>query len=210
MTPFSSIACRCIRATAGRLQVGDPMSAAKTNDKAFTANLYLDGRPVVLNQQRLQLVLRDLRITQREKLDAEVGLCDLRLASFITLADHEDDVALLLKFVPQGDHYAISLVLPGTFDGARLYIEESSKYLLASTSAPVQNFSISTSGVAKASFNNFKSGPVYLGLSSQPKNRALYRYVSEGLNTFVDVDPNRTGHNAFNNRPALFVIKVVN
>ena len=53
--------------------MGSSMSLAKVNNESFSANLYLDGLPVVLNQQRLQQTLRHKRITQGEKLDAEVG-----------------------------------------------------------------------------------------------------------------------------------------
>lgn len=190
------------------------MSIAKINSKAFTAHLYLDGRPVVLNQQRLQQALHDLRITKGEQLDAEVGLADSRVASFITLANHEDDKPLLLKFVPQGERYAISLVHPGVFDGARLFIEDKTHNLLASTSAPLQDFSISTFAVPKASLGHFEAGPAYLELSRETddkksSSKPLYRSVSSGMSTFLDVDPNPTGHNAFNSIPAIFVIKVV-
>lgn len=185
------------------------MSIAKVNSKAFTAHLYLDGRPVVLNQQRLQQALRDLRITNGEKLGAEVGLADSRLSSFITLADHEDDEPLLLKFVPEGNEYAISVELAGTFKGARLFIEDKTHNLLASTSAPMQYFSISMNGMRKASLSNIESGPVYLELISQQNDKPLYRHMSSDMSTFVNVDPNVTGHNAFNNKPATFVIKVI-
>ncbi len=189
--------------------MGNFMSLEKTNNPTFTAHLYLDGRPVVLNQQRLQQALREPRITNAEKLDAEVGLADSRVSSFITLADHEDDEPLLLKFVPEGNEYVISLELAGTFKGARLFVENKTHNLLVSTSAPVQYFSISTYGASKASFSNIESGPAYLELISEPANRPLYRHVSSGMSTFVDADPNRTGHNAFNNKPATFVIKVI-
>jgi len=185
------------------------MALAKTNNQTFTAHLYLDGRPVVLNQLRLQQALRDLRITKAEKLDAEVGLADSRVSSFITLADHDDDTPLLLKFVPKGDVYAISLVLGGIFDGARLFIEDKTHNLLASTRAPEQYFSISKSGASKASFSDIESGPAYLELIREPDDKPLYRHISSGMSTFLDVDPNRTGHNAFNHKPAIFVIKVI-
>lgn len=81
--------------------MGSSMSLAKVNNESFSANLYLDGLPVVLNQQRLQQTLRHKRITQGEKLDAEVGLADSRTSALITLADDEDDAPLLLKFVPE-------------------------------------------------------------------------------------------------------------
>jgi hypothetical protein len=190
------------------------MSITKVNSKEFNAHLYLNGRPVVLNQQRLQKALGQLRITKSEQLEAEVGLADTRVASFITLADHEDDEPLLLKFVPQGDNYEISLVHTGTFDNARLYIEALTHNLLASTSAAAQHFSISTYGVSKASLGDIEAGPAYLELSSKAvdsksTSKPFYHHVSSGLDTFVDEDPNLTGHNAFNNKPATFVIKVV-
>jgi hypothetical protein len=189
--------------------MGNSMSLAKINDQTFTAHLYLDGRPVVLNQQRLQQALRNLRITKGEKLEAEVGLADSRVSSLITLADHEDDAPVRFKFVPKGDEYAISLELAGAFDGARLFIEDKTHNLLASTSAPVQYFSISTFGVPKASFCHIESGPAYLELTSRQNDQPLYRHLSSGLNTFVNVEPNLTGHNAFNNTPATFVIEVI-
>ncbi len=185
------------------------MASATINNQTFTAHLFLDGRPVVLNQQRLQQVLRDLRITNGEKLDAEVGLADSRVSSFITLAEHENDEPLLLKFDPEGNEYAISLELAGTFKGARLFVEDKTHNLLASTSAPLQYFSINTYGASKASFSNIESGPAYLKLICEPGDRPLYRHISSAMSTFVDADPNRTGHNAFNNKPATFVIKVI-
>lgn len=190
------------------------MSITRVNSKTFNAHLYLNGRPVVLNQQRLQKALGQLRMTKGEQLEAEVGLADTRVASFITLADHEDDEPLLLKFVPQGDNYEISLVHTGAFADARLYIEALTHNLLASTSAATQHFSVSTYGLPKASLGDFEAGPAHLELSSKAadgksRSKPLYRHVSGGMDTFVDEDPNLTGHNAFNNKPATFVIKVV-
>jgi len=42
-------------------------------NKTFTANLYVNGLPLVLNQQRLKSRLGDPRITKREQLDVEVS-----------------------------------------------------------------------------------------------------------------------------------------
>lgn len=191
--------------TAGRLPMGSSMSWAKINSEGFTANLYLDGFPLVLNQQRLQQALRHKRITPGEKLDAEVGLADLRKCSFITLADYEDDTPLLLKFVPEGNCYAIQVILQGVFDGARLFIEDQTHNLLVSTSAPTQLFSISTYGAV----SNIVPGPAYIGLNREPKYKPLYRKASAGMSEFLDADPNLTRHNAFNQESAKFVIKVL-
>ncbi len=189
--------------------MGSSMSLAKVNNESFSANLYLDGLPVVLNQQRLQQTLRHKRITQGEKLDAEVGLADSRTSALITLADNEDDAPLLLRFVPEGNCYAIQVIHPGVFDGARLFIEDKTHNLLVSTSAPAQLYSISTYGVAKASLSNIASGPAYIELNSEPKDKPLYRQVSDGMSKFLDANPNGTGHNAFNPKPARFVISVL-
>ncbi|MFH0020982.1 hypothetical protein ACFZAC_05165 [Pseudomonas fluorescens] len=190
------------------------MSITKINSKSFNAHLYLDGRPVVLNQQRLQKVLGQPRITKGEQLEAEVGLADSRIASFITLADHEDDDPQLLKFVPQGDDYEITLVQTGAFANARVFIEPVTHNLLASTSAVAQCFSLRTFGVPKISPANIEAGPAHVELSRKAddrnsKSKPLYRYASDGMVTFVDEDPNQTRHNAFNNKPATFVIKVI-
>ncbi|WKV83551.1 hypothetical protein LJJ44_20515 [Pseudomonas sp. B24_DOA] len=185
------------------------MSTAIINNEEFTANLYLDGRPLVLNQYRLQEIVRDPRITQREKLDAQVGLASLRLASFITLADHEDHKPLLFRFVSQKDGYAISVVHSGKFGGARLFIEDKTHNLLVSTSAPLQHFSMSTLGATKTSLSHIEAGPAYIELCSEPKSKPMYRNISDGMSTFLDADPNLTTHNAFNNKPAQLVIKVI-
>jgi hypothetical protein len=179
------------------------------NINAFIANLYLNGLPVVLNQQRLQQRLQETRITGRARLDAETGLADPRETSFITLADHEDDEPLSLKFVPHGSHYTVSIALEGEFDGARLSIESKTHNLLASKSAGSEFFSIRTVRVAKALLSDIASGPAYIELCSEPNNKPLYRNVEAEMSTFLNVDPNVSGHNAFNNKPAIFVIRVL-
>lgn len=184
------------------------MPLAKSNS-SFTANLYVDGLPVVLNQQRLNQRLLSPRITKREKLDAEVGLVDKRERSFITLADHEDDNPLLLKFTPQGKNYAISVVLEGVDNGARFAIENKTHNLLVSVSDQTAYFSIDKVGVTDVSLAELEPGPAYIELQSELSNRPLYRQWSDGMSTFLDVDPNVTKHNAFNQKPVIFVIKIV-
>ena len=183
-----------------------------TNNKdniAFTANLYVNGLPVVLNQQRLKQRLRDPRITLREKLDTEVALADTRETSFITVADHEDDKPLLLKFTPQGDAFAINVVLRGIHDNARLIIESATHNLLVSQSERSELFSISKSGVMRASFSDLAKGPNYIDMESESNKKPLYRDTINRMNIFKNVEPNVTGHNAFNNKPVIFVIKVI-
>ncbi|MBK5527381.1 hypothetical protein JFT86_10520 [Pseudomonas sp. TH06] len=185
------------------------MSTNKRDNIAFTANLYVNGLPVVLNQQRLKQRLRDSRITQSEKLDVEVALADLRESSFITLADHEDDKPLLLKFTPQGDSYAINVVLRGMNDGARLIIESNTHNLLVSQNEQSEFFSISKSAVMRARLSDLESGPTYIGLASESNKKPLYRDTVNRMDIFKSVDPNVTGHIAYNNKPVVFVFKLI-
>lgn len=185
------------------------MSTNKSDNVAFTANLYVNGLPVVLNQQRLKQRLRDSRITQREKLDTEVALADARESSFITLADHEDDKPLLLKFTPQGDSYAINIVLRGVNDGARLVIESRTHNLLVSRHEQSEFFSISKTGVMRATLGELEVGPTYIELASESNKKPLYRDTVNRMNIFKSVEPNVTGHIAYNNKPVVFVFKLI-
>ncbi|MHC8335961.1 hypothetical protein [Pseudomonas sp. LB3P25] len=179
------------------------------NNKAFTANLYVNGLPLVLNQQRLKLRLRDPRITRREQLDVEVALADRNGSSFVTLADHEDDKPLLLKFVPHGDNYVVTVVLRGIYEGWRLKIEGGTHHLSVSDNAPSDYFSIRKNGVPKAGLADLAAGPSYVHLVSEANKHALYRAKVGGNIIFKDVDPNVTGHDAFNSEPATFVLKII-
>lgn len=179
------------------------------NNKAFTANLYLNGLPLVLNQQRLKLRLRDPRITRREQLDVEVALADIGGSSFVTLADHEDDKPLLLKFVPHGENYVVTAVLRGIYEGWRLRIEGSTHHLSVSDNAPSDYFSISKDVVSKVGLADLAPGPSYVRLVSETNKKALYRAEKDGKMHFKNVDPNVTGHPAFNGTPATFVLKVI-
>lgn len=178
-------------------------------NKTFTANLYVNGLPLVLNQQRLKTRLSDPRITRREQLDVEVALSDRGTSSIITLADHEDDTPLLFKFVPRGDGYAVTVVLRGAYEGWCLKIEADTHHVSVSDKADSDFFSISKHGVPKARFTDLDPGPSYVYIVSEANGRALYRAEESGKIIFKNVDPNRTGHDAFNNKPATFVLKVI-
>ncbi|WLH34980.1 hypothetical protein PSH79_24175 [Pseudomonas sp. FP2196] len=185
------------------------MSLRKNNNNAFTANLYLNGLPLVLNQQRLKQLLREPRITKREQLDAEVALANSHEASFITLAGHEDDKPLLLKFTPQGDSYSINIALRGVFDGARWVIESDTYNLRVSHSERSEVFSISKVVGEKTSLDDLEAGPAYIHLVADSNKKSLYSSTAGQVSFFKSVDPNVTGHVAYNNKPAVFVIKVI-
>ncbi|QXI17210.1 hypothetical protein [Pseudomonas hamedanensis] len=181
----------------------------KNNNGSFTANLYVNGLPVVLNQQRLKLKLRDPRITRRVQLEAETGLADKRASRLITLADHEDDKPLLFTFTAQGDSYAITVSLRGIYDQARLVIEPGTHDLLVSTTERSEFFSISKMGVLRATLIDFETGPAYIDLATESNQIPLYKTVINGMSVFKNVDPNLTGHTAFNNKPVIFVMKII-
>jgi hypothetical protein len=182
------------------------MSINSNNNVSFSANLFLDGRPVVLNQQRLKSRLRDPRLTRRERLDTEVSLASGDGANFLTLADHEDDKPLLLKFVPKDDGYAVMTILKGEYDERFLSLAQGARHVLAGEERNNQ-FSLSSNKTAAFSFADLQKGPSYVHLNVA--GRVLYLGLEDGKHYFQDSDPNATGHDAFNGKPAVFVIKVV-
>jgi hypothetical protein len=178
------------------------------NNNEFTANLYVNGLPLVLNQQRLKLRLRDPRITRRERLEVDIALADSESPKTVTIADHEDDKPLLLKFVPEGGKYIVQAVLRGAYDGFQLKIVAGTHHLTVTDSVG-SYFSIRKRGVERAVYKDFDAGPVYVHLVSADNGRALYRADDNGRIHFKNVDPNITGHNAYNNDPVDFVLKIV-
>jgi hypothetical protein len=176
---------------------------------AFTVNLYLNGKPVVLNEQRLKLRLSDARITRRERLDNEVALASNDSASILTLADHEDDPPLLLKFIPRGHKYEVVPELPGADATSRLKVNAASHHLYASNGLDVFEFSIRKHQVERALFRDLESGPAYVQIVSEVNGRPLYLANEAGRIHFKNVDPNDTTHDAFNNKPANFIIKII-
>ena len=177
--------------------------------KEFTANLYVKGLPVVLNQQRLKLRLRDPRITKREQLDVEVAMADSAGSSFITLAGHEDDKPLLLKFVPKGDQYLVSVNVRGAYNGWHLGVDANTHHVLVSDKTRPDEFSINKYDSPKAGLEDLSAGPSYVQVVSELNGRALYLEEQGGKIIFKNVDPNTTGHNAFNNEPVTFVLKII-
>lgn len=181
----------------------------ENQSSAFSANLYVNGLPVVLNQQRLRARLRDLRITQRERLDIEVALASSDGTEYLTLADHEDDKPLLLKFVPQGKSYSVMAVLKGAYDGSYLDIKPQAHQLIARSGFPGAGFTIAKYGVENANFSDLENGPSYVYLRSAADDKALYLANDKGKLHFKDVDPNVSRHDAYNNKPVTFVLKTL-
>lgn len=181
----------------------------ENQSNAFTANLYVNGMPLVLNQQRLKIRQRDPRITKRERLDVEVALASNDSASILTLADHEDDKPLLLKFVPEADKYEIVVVLRGVYGGNTLKVNAETHHLYVSEGSQGSGFSMRKFGAERAVFDDLGTGPVYIQLVSELNGRPLYLARDKGGLHFKDVDPNNSKHDAYNNEPVNFVIKIV-
>lgn len=181
----------------------------ENNNSAFMANLYVNGLPVVLNQQRLEQRLQDPRITRRERLDVEVALVDRNATSYLTVADHEDETPLLLKFALQGRGYVLRTILRGAYDGFYITIEGGTHHLSVSDTAGASYFSISKHAVENAKFDDLQAGPAYVQLVSKRNGEAVYMANNGGKKYFMDVDPNPTGHDAFNHAPVSFVLKLV-
>lgn len=181
-----------------------------TNDSnknaSFTANLFLQGLPVVLNQQRLKLRLRNPRLTRHERLDNEIALASVSGSNFLTLADNEDDKPLLLRFIPKDGKYAVKTILKGEYDEHFLGLAPDTKRVIASAERGAQ-VSLSNSKNVAVGFADLQRGPahVYVGVAGH----LLFQGLEDGERFFKDSDPNNTGHNAFNNEPARFVLKVI-
>ncbi|WP_339546225.1 hypothetical protein [Pseudomonas sp. RA_35y_Pfl2_P32] len=174
---------------------------------AFSAHLYLDGLPVVLNYQRLTRRLSDPRIARRERLDVEVALASDEGAGFLTLADHEDDTPLLLRFFPKDRTYEVTAILEGVYRGKFVTSNRYKRHLHVSSGSDGFVFSVSKYGVDKATFNDLANGPVYINLAVN--NKLVYLARENDRLYFLDSDPNVSKHDAYNSVPASFVMKVV-
>ena len=184
------------------------MSSIKINSNSFTVNLYVDGLPVVLNQQRLKQRLRDVRITRRERLEVEVALASREGSDFLTLADHEDDKPLLFRLVPQGDKYTIQTILKGDYDEGYLAISKSARHVFVGDVVQSRQFTLVKHDVESARFSDLDKGPCYVALAVDGRD-AIYLAHDNDKRYFKDIDPNMTKHDAFNNNPVTFVLKVI-
>ncbi|MBT9267444.1 hypothetical protein KKQ10_21410 [Pseudomonas sp. MG-9] len=184
------------------------MSLININNNSFTVNLYVDGLPVVLSQQRLKQRLRDSRIIRRERLEVEAALASREGSDFLTLADHEDDKPLLLRFTPQGDKYVIQTILKGDYDQGYLAISQSARHVFVGDVAQGSQFTLVKHDVENARFSDLDKGPCHVALAAKGRN-AIYLASENGRRYFKDVDPNMSQHDAFNNTPVTFILKVI-
>lgn len=188
----------------------------------FTAHLYINGYPLVLNQQYLQTKLLNKRLTAEQRVEFEAGLADKVFPRFVTLADYDDDAPLLFQFVSVGEKkYEVYAKLPGKYDGWRLAIDQQGRHLEVTDEAALSTFSLIREGAERALYKDFGPGPSQVILVSEERQSGMYLARSnyrdkhgstlknDYRNIIVDVNPNFTGHDAFNGRVAKFLLKVV-
>lgn len=91
----------------------------------------------MLNEQRLRARKKFPRLTLGQRLDIEAHLADPDISTLVTLADHDDDKALLLRFIPVGNYYIIKVNAEGAFNGWHFNIDgRASELNIAKDTAP--------------------------------------------------------------------------
>jgi hypothetical protein len=100
-------------------------------------------------------------------------------------------------------------VIRGAYEGGHLTVNVGTRHLYMNSGSEGARFSIRKHGVDQASFDDFAAGPGYVQLVSELNGRPLYLANDKGKVHFKDVDPNVSKHDAFNNDPVNFVIKIV-
>lgn len=191
----------------------------------FSAQLFVNGYPLVLSHQYLQQRLLDKRITTQERLQVEAELLEREAPRFVTVAAHEDDAPLVFEFRAVGEkRYELGIRLPGKYDGWRLRMDPSVRYMKVDDSATSALFSLNGVEGERLSLEDLKEGHASVVLISEERQSGVYltrtnfrnKYMDPSVvatkdfkQIFVDINPNYTGHDVFNGRVATFIIKVV-
>lgn len=190
----------------------------------FAAQLFVDGYPLVLNQQHMQQRLLDKRITMNERLQVEADLRDREVPRFVTVAAHEDDEPLTFNFVAVGDlRYELYANVPGKYDGWRLRMDPDVRHMKVDDGSTGALFSLIGIEGERVGLEGLKAGHASVILVSEERQSGVYltrtnfrdkdRHPSTKLTEFkrilVDINPNFTGHDAFNGRVASFILRIV-
>jgi len=175
---------------------------------AFTGHLFVEGLPLVVNYQVMEQRLNDPRITNVQRLSAEVSLNDEAVSRIVTLADHDDAEPLLIEFVPEGQgRFVLKVRTMGRYFNWRLRIDQNSRHLLLDESVG-SHFKMETYAGKLRSLGDLPSNPASVVVVSAERDAGLFLdETKEGLKYFMDKSPNTTGHDAYNSRPATFVLK---
>jgi len=176
---------------------------------AFTGHLFLGGLPWVVNYQVMERRLKSPRITNEQRLSAEMALDYEADSRVVTLADHDDDEPLLIQFVPEGQgRFILSVKSVGRYFNWRLRIDQKTRSLLVDESVG-SHFEFRTYNGSLKSFADLPSNPASVFVVSAERDAGLFlAETKEGLKYFMDRSPNTTGHDAFDATPATFVLKI--
>lgn len=94
---------------------------AEDESKSMIANLFLEGKPLVLNYQLMENRLKRPRLTPAQR--AEYSRQLHSEGGFLTVADKEKDEPLLIHFRSEDDRYTLRVATPGKFYGCFLSME---------------------------------------------------------------------------------------
>jgi hypothetical protein len=188
----------------------------------FSACLFVNGFPLVLNVQHMEQRLLDKRITMAERLQIEAELMDKDLPRFVTVAAHEDDEPLLFDFVVAGDKvYELYAKVPGKYDGWRLRMAPKGRHMTVADSPTDALFSLIGREGVRLGFEEVVAGYLSVVFVSEERQSGIYLATTNYRDQYpdvkrpdvkkilVDINPNFTGHDAFNGSVATFVLKVV-
>ncbi|WP_059403458.1 hypothetical protein [Pseudomonas sp. RIT-PI-q] len=95
---------------------------AEDENKSMIANLFLKGKPLVLNYQLMENRLKRPRLTPSQQFEYKRQL--LSEGGFLTVADSEKDEPLLIHFRSEDDRYTLRVATPGKFYGYFLSMED--------------------------------------------------------------------------------------
>lgn len=95
---------------------------AEDQNKSMIANLFLKGKPLVLNYQLMENRLKRPRLTPSQRFEYNRQL--LSEGGFLTVADNEKDEPLLIHFRSEDDRYTLRVATPGKFYGYFLSMED--------------------------------------------------------------------------------------
>lgn len=178
------------------------------NGTKFTGHLFVEGLPLVVNYQVMEQRLKSPRITNGQRLSAEISLNDEAVSRIVTLADHDDAEPLLVEFVPDGQgRFVLNIKTVGRYFNWPLRIDQETRHLLVDKNVG-SHFKMETYAGKLKSLADLPSNPASVTVISAERDVGLFLdETKQGLKYFMDKSPNKTGHDAFNPTPAVFVLR---
>ncbi|MCF4996213.1 hypothetical protein GIW70_16425 [Pseudomonas syringae] len=177
----------------------------------FMATLFVNGIPLMLNKYVMEQRLLRPRLTTRQRLEAEIAINNPRSGPIVTLADDDEATPLLLEFVPDNNRYVIYARTPGAYFGWHLEMSGEPRALRVAqgTKTLGSYFSLENTYGKLTAAKDFQFSPMSLSWVSEERNRGLYLGDENSVRFFMDANPNKTVHHAFNGLPCTFVLRKV-